>query len=49
MMAEFEENFPNKGFLVVIDEMLAYLKGCSVKIKCKKTKLKALKSKASKH
>ena len=29
MMAEFEEKFPNKGFLVVIDEMLAYLKGRS--------------------
>jgi hypothetical protein len=27
MMAEFEEKFPNKGFLIVIDEMLAYLKG----------------------
>jgi hypothetical protein len=29
MMAEFEETFPDKGFLVVIDEMLAYLKGRS--------------------
>lgn len=29
MMAEFEEAFPDKGFLVVIDEMLAYLKGRS--------------------
>ncbi len=29
MMAEFEEQFPNKGFLIVIDEMLAYLKGRS--------------------
>lgn len=29
MMAEFEEKFPNKGFLIVIDEMLAYLKGRS--------------------
>lgn len=29
MMAEFEEKFPDKGFLVVIDEMLAYLKGRS--------------------
>ena len=27
MMAEFEEKFPDKGFLIVIDEMLAYLKG----------------------
>ena len=27
MMAEFEERFPDKGFLIVIDEMLAYLKG----------------------
>lgn len=27
MMSEFEEKFPNKGFLIVIDEMLAYLKG----------------------
>ena len=26
-MAEFEDKFPDKGFLVVIDEMLAYLKG----------------------
>jgi len=26
MMAEFEEKFPDKGFLLVIDEMLAYLK-----------------------
>lgn len=29
MMAEFEDKFPDKGFLVVIDEMLAYLKGRS--------------------
>lgn len=29
MMAEFEEHYPDKGFLVVIDEMLAYLKGRS--------------------
>lgn len=29
MMADFEEKFPDKGFLVVIDEMLAYLKGRS--------------------
>jgi hypothetical protein len=29
MMAEFEDKFPNKGFLIVIDEMLAYLKGRS--------------------
>lgn len=29
MMAEFEEKFPTKGFLIVIDEMLAYLKGRS--------------------
>ncbi|MBC6368014.1 DUF6079 family protein [Algoriphagus sp. AK58] len=29
MMAEFEEKFPGKGFLIVIDEMLAYLKGRS--------------------
>jgi len=29
MMAEFEEAFPDKGFLVVVDEMLAYLKGRS--------------------
>ncbi len=29
MMAEFEDKFPGKGFLVVIDEMLAYLKGRS--------------------
>jgi len=27
MMSEFEEKFPDKGFLIVIDEMLAYLKG----------------------
>jgi|AntRauTorckE5430_2_1112549.scaffolds.fasta_scaffold00298_6 RNAse (barnase) inhibitor barstar len=27
MMSEFEEKFPGKGFLIVIDEMLAYLKG----------------------
>lgn len=29
MMSEFEEQFPDKGFLIVIDEMLAYLKGRS--------------------
>ena len=29
MMAAFEEKFPNKGFLIVIDEMLSYLKGRS--------------------
>lgn len=29
MMAEFEEKHPDKGFLIVIDEMLAYLKGRS--------------------
>lgn len=29
MMAEFEEKYPDKGLLVVIDEMLAYLKGRS--------------------
>ncbi|MBT4285853.1 MAG: hypothetical protein HOD92_00835 [Deltaproteobacteria bacterium] len=29
MMARFEEKFPDKGFLIVIDEMLAYLKGRS--------------------
>ena len=29
MMAKFEEKFPDKGFLIVIDEMLAYLKGRS--------------------
>lgn len=29
MIAEFEEAFPDKGFLVVVDEMLAYLKGRS--------------------
>ena len=29
MMAEFEEKFPYKGYLIVIDEMLAYLKGRS--------------------
>ena len=27
MMAEFEEKYPDKGLLIVIDEMLAYLKG----------------------
>ena len=27
MMAHFEAKFPDKGFLLVIDEMLAYLKG----------------------
>jgi hypothetical protein len=29
LMAEFEEVFPEKGFLIVIDEMLAYLKSRS--------------------
>lgn len=29
MMSEFEEKFPDKGFLMVIDEMLSYLKGRS--------------------
>lgn len=29
MMAHFEAKFPNKGFLLVIDEMLSYLKGRS--------------------
>jgi hypothetical protein len=29
MMSEFEDKFPNKGFLIVVDEMLAYLKGRS--------------------
>ncbi len=29
MMAEFEEKYPDKGFLMAIDEMLAYLKGRS--------------------
>ena len=29
MMAEFEEKHPEKGLLIVIDEMLAYLKGRS--------------------
>ncbi|MGB3344281.1 MAG: DUF6079 family protein [Aequorivita sp.] len=27
MMAEFEEKYPDKGLLIVVDEMLAYLKG----------------------
>lgn len=27
MMAKFEERYPNKGFLLVIDEMLSFLKG----------------------
>lgn len=27
MMAHFEEQFPNKGLMIVIDEMLSYLKG----------------------
>lgn len=27
MMAKFEEKYPNKGFLLVIDEMLSFLKG----------------------
>ena len=27
MMAEFENKFPDKGFMLVIDEMLSYLKG----------------------
>lgn len=29
MMAEFEEKFPDKGLMIVIDEMLSYLKGRS--------------------
>ena len=29
MMSAFEEKYPDKGFLMVIDEMLAYLKGRS--------------------
>ncbi|SIQ53199.1 DUF6079 family protein [Pontibacter lucknowensis] len=29
MMAEFEEKYPDKGLLIVIDEMLSYLKGRS--------------------
>ena len=29
MMAEFENKYPDKGFLIVIDEMLAYLKSRS--------------------
>lgn len=29
MMATFEEKYPNKGLMVVIDEMLSYLKGRS--------------------
>lgn len=29
MMAEFEDKFPEKGLLIVVDEMLAYLKGRS--------------------
>lgn len=29
MMAKFEEVFPNKGLMIVIDEMLSYLKGRS--------------------
>lgn len=29
MMAHFEERYPDKGFMFVIDEMLAYLKGRS--------------------
>jgi hypothetical protein len=29
MMAEFEEKFPDKGFLIVIDEMLSHLRGRS--------------------
>jgi energy-coupling factor transporter ATP-binding protein EcfA2 len=29
MMADFEEVYPDKGFMIVIDEMLAYLKGRS--------------------
>jgi hypothetical protein len=29
MMAEFEEKFPDKGVMIVIDEMLSYLKGRS--------------------
>ena len=29
MLAYYEEKFPNKGFMIVIDEMLSYLKGRS--------------------
>jgi energy-coupling factor transporter ATP-binding protein EcfA2 len=29
MMADFEEKFPDKGFLIVIDEMLSHLRGRS--------------------
>ncbi len=29
MMAQFEEAYPNKGLMIVIDEMLSYLKGRS--------------------
>ena len=29
MMAEFEDKFPDKGFLIVIDEMLSHLRGRS--------------------
>ncbi len=29
MMADFEDKYPDKGFMIVIDEMLAYLKGRS--------------------
>ena len=29
MMAAFEEKYPDKGFMIVIDEMLSYLKGRS--------------------
>lgn len=29
MMARFEDRYPDKGFMLVIDEMLAYLKGRS--------------------
>ena len=29
MMAQFENSFPNKGLMIVIDEMLSYLKGRS--------------------
>lgn len=29
MMAEFEDKFPDKGFLIVVDEMLSYLKARS--------------------
>ncbi len=31
MMAAFEEKYPDKGFILAIDEMLHYLKGCAEK------------------